>query len=35
VLDSGNNTYGIMTNGVALNPPYSAFTSFVSGNADS
>jgi hypothetical protein len=34
VLDSGNNTYGVMTNGVTLNPPYSAFTSFVSGNAD-
>jgi hypothetical protein len=34
ILDSGNNTFGIMTNGVALNPPYSAFTSFVSGNPD-
>jgi hypothetical protein len=34
VLDSGNNTFGIMTNGVALNPPYSAFASFVSANPD-
>jgi hypothetical protein len=34
ILDSGDNTYGIMTNGVALNPPYSAFTSFVASNAD-
>ncbi|AWV05083.1 hypothetical protein DM992_38155 [Burkholderia sp. JP2-270] len=34
VLDSGDNTYGIMRNGVALNPPHSAFSSFVSGNGD-
>ena len=35
VLDSGNNTFGIMTNGTALNPPYGAFTNFTSGHADS
>ncbi|MBN3752093.1 hypothetical protein G3N95_04015 [Paraburkholderia sp. Tr-20389] len=34
ILDSGNNTFGIMKDGVALNPPYSAFASFVSGNPD-
>ncbi|CAG9231750.1 conserved hypothetical protein [Paraburkholderia sabiae] len=34
VLDSGNNTYGVMTNGTALNPPYTAFTGFTKGNAD-
>ncbi|SIT45544.1 conserved exported hypothetical protein [Paraburkholderia piptadeniae] len=34
LLDSGDNTFGVMTNGVTLNPPYSAFTSFVSANAD-
>lgn len=34
VLDSGDNTYGIMTNGVALNPSYSAFTSFTAANPD-
>ncbi|SEJ81796.1 hypothetical protein [Paraburkholderia diazotrophica] len=32
VLDSGNNTYGVMTNGTTLNPPYSALTSFMTGN---
>jgi len=34
ILDSGNNTFGVMTNGAALNPPYSAFTSFVASNPD-
>ncbi|MGF6415760.1 hypothetical protein [Paraburkholderia sp. MM5482-R1] len=34
VLDSGNNTFGIMTNGVPLNPPYGAFTGFTSSHAD-
>ncbi|MGF6855348.1 hypothetical protein OKW29_004235 [Paraburkholderia sp. CI3] len=34
VLDSGNNTYGIMLNGAQLNPPYSAFQSFTSSNPD-
>ncbi|NML34865.1 hypothetical protein [Paraburkholderia antibiotica] len=34
VLDSGNDTYGIMLNGTALNPSYNAFTSFTSGNPD-
>jgi hypothetical protein len=34
VLDSGDNTYGIMTNSVALNPPYSAFASFTASHAD-
>lgn len=34
VLDSGNETYGILLNASPLNPSYSAFTSFVSGNPD-
>jgi hypothetical protein len=34
VLDSGNNTFGIMTNGAQLNPPYGAFAGFTSGNPD-
>jgi hypothetical protein len=34
VLDSGNDTYGIMINGVAINPSYSAFTSFTASHAD-
>jgi hypothetical protein len=34
VLDSGDNTYGIMTNSVALNPSYSAFTSFTASHPD-
>ncbi|CAH2903853.1 MAG: FIG00458818: hypothetical protein [uncultured Paraburkholderia sp.] len=34
VLDSGNNTFGIVTNGTALNPPYGAFTTFTSSHAD-
>ncbi|MFM0340775.1 hypothetical protein [Paraburkholderia fungorum] len=34
VLDSGNNTFGIMLNGSQINPSYSAFTSFTSGNPD-
>jgi len=28
-LDSGDNTWGIMLNGAQINPPYSAFQSFV------
>ena len=34
VLDSGNNTFGIMNNGAVLNPPYGAFTSFTSSYPD-
>jgi len=34
VLDSGNETFGIMMNGSPINPSYSAFTSFTSANAD-
>ncbi|MFL9960545.1 hypothetical protein PQR02_05285 [Paraburkholderia sediminicola] len=34
VLDSGNDTYGIMINGSPINPTYSAFTSFTSSNPD-
>lgn len=34
VLDSGNNTYGIMVDGKAIDAPYNAFTSFTSGHAD-
>ncbi|MCC8390992.1 hypothetical protein LJ656_00195 [Paraburkholderia sp. MMS20-SJTR3] len=34
VLDSGNDTYGIMLNGTPMNPPYSAFTSFTSSHPD-
>lgn len=34
VLDSGDNTYGIMLNGAQLNPPYSAFASFTASNPD-
>ncbi|MFM0037315.1 hypothetical protein PQQ53_24595 [Paraburkholderia strydomiana] len=34
VLDSGNNTYGIMNNNVALDPPYSAFKSFTASHPD-
>jgi len=34
VLDSGDETYGIMLNGTGLNPSYNAFTSFVASNAD-
>lgn len=34
VLDSGNNTYGMLNNGTQLNPPYSAFASFTAGHAD-
>jgi hypothetical protein len=34
VLDSGSNTFGIMVNGAALNPPYGAFASFTSSHPD-
>jgi hypothetical protein len=34
VLDSGNDTFGIMMNGSPINPSYSAFTSFTAGNLD-
>jgi len=34
VLDSGNNTYGIMINGTPIDAPYNAFTSFTSSHAD-
>jgi hypothetical protein len=34
LLDSGADTYGIMVNGSAINPSYSAFTSFTAGHAD-
>ena len=34
VLDSGDNTYGIMLNGAQLNPPYSSFKSFTAANPD-
>jgi hypothetical protein len=33
-LDSGNNTWGVVNNGVALNPPFSAFASFTAANPD-
>jgi len=35
VLDSGNNTYGIMINGTPISQPYSALSSFIAANADS
>src|ERR1700676_668323 len=31
-LDSGNNTWGVVNNGVALNPPHSAFAAFTAAN---
>jgi hypothetical protein len=34
VLDSGNDTYGIMINGNPINPTYNAFTSFTASNPD-
>jgi len=34
VLDSGDNTYGIMVNGKVIDAPYNAFTSFTSSHAD-
>jgi len=34
VLDSGDNTYGIILNGVPINPPFSTFQSFVAANSD-
>ncbi|CAB3776336.1 hypothetical protein LMG28614_00194 [Paraburkholderia ultramafica] len=34
VLDSGDNTYGIMINDVAVSQPYSAFTSFTASHQD-
>ncbi|CAB3677442.1 hypothetical protein LMG27174_02468 [Paraburkholderia rhynchosiae] len=34
VLDSGNDTYGIMINGKPLSEPYNAFTSYTSSHAD-
>ena len=34
VLDSGNDTYGIMLNGTAINPTYNAFASFTKANPD-
>jgi hypothetical protein len=33
-LDSGNNTWGVVNNGVLLNPPHSAFTAFTTANPD-
>jgi len=34
VLDSGDDTFGIMLNGSPINPSYSAYTSFVVSNPD-
>jgi hypothetical protein len=34
VLDSGDNTYGIMLNGAQLNPPYNAFKTYTAANPD-
>lgn len=34
VLDSGNDTYGLMVSGATLNQPYNAFTSFSSSHPD-
>jgi hypothetical protein len=34
VLDSGNETYGIMINGSPISQPYSAFTAFTSAHPD-
>ena len=34
VLDSGNNTFGLLLNGKPINAPYNAFTSFSSANPD-
>jgi hypothetical protein len=34
VLDSGDQTFGIMINGSPINPSYNAFQSFTSGNPD-
>ena len=34
VLDSGDATYGLMVEGVALTQPYGAFTGFIAGNPD-
>ncbi|CAB3810945.1 hypothetical protein LMG27177_07628 [Paraburkholderia fynbosensis] len=34
VLDSGDNTYGIVNNGTPISQPYSAFTTFVSAHPD-
>ena len=34
VLDSGDETFGIMVNGSPINPSYNAFQSFTSGNPD-
>ncbi|CAB3776390.1 hypothetical protein LMG28614_00205 [Paraburkholderia ultramafica] len=34
VLDSGDNTYGIMINGSPISQPYTAFQSFVAANPD-
>jgi hypothetical protein len=34
VLDSGNNTYGIMINGTPISQPYNAFTAFTSAHPD-
>jgi len=33
-LDSGNDTYGIMIDGVTVNQTYNAFVSFIAGHAD-
>src|SRR5258707_71798 len=33
-LDSGNNTWGVVNNGVVLNPPHSAFAAFTAANPD-
>jgi hypothetical protein len=33
-LDSGDNTYGIVNNGVAINPPFNNFASFTAAHAD-
>jgi hypothetical protein len=34
VLDSGNDTYGIMLDGTPITPSYSAFTGFIKSNPD-
>jgi hypothetical protein len=34
VLDSGNDTFGIMINGTPLSPAYNAFANFTANNPD-
>jgi hypothetical protein len=33
-LDSGDNTWGVVNNGVSLNPPHAAFAAFTAANPD-